>query len=161
MNTKDDFEVEPITLDVEGQEIKVHFVFLDDGDLTACFIKGHQFKNIDRHDQARKRVPVNGMAARNPQDEPNRDYAMRLAMWRACCNLDGIYQYNQENNGHDGWGLGPIGKKIYAAFREYQWASNFEGTFFPELENLISETKAHLVSILKVIITAFEEKAHE
>lgn len=120
----DDFEHTQITLNVDGQPVNLHFLFLENGDLTAAFIKGYKFKHVDQRDQARRRVPVNGMAARNPKDEPDQDYAMRVATWRACHNIDGDYDYYNQNNGHDGFSLGPVGAKIYRAFREWQFEKN-------------------------------------
>jgi hypothetical protein len=119
---------------VDGQPVNVHFLFLENGDLTAAFIKGYQFKHVYQRDPSRRRVPVNGLTVRNPKDEPNQDYAMRLALWRACHNIDGDYDYRNKNNGHDGYSLGPVGAKIYQAFREWQFEKNA-----PKLDEIINQ----------------------
>jgi hypothetical protein len=128
-------EIDTLTIILETgvfpDPIKVNFVFLEGGDLTGCILHGIKLtKNLHTYNPRSHspRMPVNGAAARNPSDTPNRAYAMRLAMWRACCNMDGWFDYSNPKNGHDGWALGPVGRQIYSVFRKWQRDSE------PELE---------------------------
>lgn len=87
--------------------VPVHFVRL--GNQTGAIIELSRGVGVPY---------ASGVAFRNPKDDENQLYGMKVAIRRACVQFDGQHVWNRKTDRYDG-ALGPVGKEIYAAYRYY------------------------------------------